>query len=214
MNNTFQQKAGIALLIFVVLLVFTMVLHPIGGNIERIIKITGVIVTIHAIAIFSLPFGCIGCWGITRRLGHTHFLPLLGFIMATFGLLTALLAATANGLVLPLFLQHYKDAEPAVLESIRPVVRYSFALNLAFDYIYTCAFSLAILCWSGTIIRQRSWPAWIGWLGIVIIVAVTITLACGIAVNSLKGLRYFVTAIVIWLLLVGVRLYREKGNGE
>jgi protein-S-isoprenylcysteine O-methyltransferase Ste14 len=63
MNNSFEKKAGIALVVFTILLVFTMVLHPAGGSVEHLISITGIIVTTHAIAILSLPFGWMGFWG-------------------------------------------------------------------------------------------------------------------------------------------------------
>ncbi|MBS1663421.1 MAG: hypothetical protein JST68_20430 [Bacteroidetes bacterium] len=210
MNTNLQKQAGIALIAFTILLVLTMVLHPVGGNVERLIRLSGMIIAVHSLAIFSLPFGGLGFWGLTRQLGKDQFLPLLAFIMACFGLVAAMLAASANGLIMPFFLQRYRDADPAMLDSIQPVLRYSFMINLAFDYVYTIAFSLAIGCWSVTILRTKLLASWLGWLGLAQVAAAIVTLAMGVAVNHLMGFRLFVTTVVIWLVFVGLDLYKRK----
>src|ERR1700754_2334436 len=69
MNNTFEKQAGISLFIFTILLVFTMMLHPAGGSIRHLIRITPVIVITHSVAILALPFGCMGFLGLTRKIG-------------------------------------------------------------------------------------------------------------------------------------------------
>jgi hypothetical protein len=210
MNNSSQRNAGLALIAFTVLLIFTMGLHPAGGNVQHLIKITRLIVITHAIAIFSLPFGWMGFWGLTKKLGADRFGALLGFAMISLGLVAVMIAAGSNGLIVPIFLQHYKDATPEAIESIRPVLRYSFAINAAFDYVYTGAFCTAILCWSITILRTKLLAAWLGWLGIAIAIGAAIIFASGMQAHSLTGFRLFVTSIVIWILLVGVVLYKEK----
>jgi hypothetical protein len=212
MNNSFEKKAGIALLIFTILLVFTMVLHPAGGSVEHLIKITGLIITTHAIAILSLPFGLVGFWGLTRKLGTDHFGSMLGFAMITFGLMAVMIAAATNGLIMPLYLQHYKEATPEKIDSIKHILRYSFAINHAFDYIYTVAFCLAMICWSATILTTKKLSSWIGWSGIILAIAAAVIFISGMAVNHLMGFRLFVSGIVIWILLVGVALVREEAS--
>src|SRR5215212_3852432 len=101
MNNSFEKKAGISLIVFTILLVFTMVLHPAGGSIEYLISITNRIVITHSIALLSLPFGWIGFWGLTRRIGTEHFGSMLAFGMISFGLVAVMIAAATNGLVMP-----------------------------------------------------------------------------------------------------------------
>lgn len=210
MNNSSQKNAGLALVAFTVLLIFTMGLHPAGGSVQHLIRITNLIVITHAIAIFSLPFGWMGFWGLTKKLGADRFGPMLGFAMISLGLVAVMIAAGSNGLIVPIFLQHYKDATPEAIESIRPVLRYSFAINTAFDYVYTGAFCTAILSWSITILQTKLLAPWLGWLGIAIALGAVIIFVAGVQAHSLTGFRLFVTGIVIWVLLVGVMLYREK----
>lgn len=210
MNNSPEKNAGLALIAFTVLLIFTMLLHPAGGSVQHLIRITKTIVITHAIAVFSLPFGWIGFWGLTKKLGTERFMPMLGFAMISLGLVAVMIAAASNGIVMPIYLQHYKDATEQTIDSIRPVLRYSFAINNAFDYIYTGAFCTAILCWSVTILRTKKLPVWIGWAGIALAITAVIIFFVGVQVNSLQGFRFFVTSIVLWVLLVGVTLYKQR----
>ena len=210
MNTPFAQKAGLSLIIFTILLVFTIVLHPAGGSIEHLINMTMLIVVTHSIAILSLPVGGIGFWGLTAKLGADRFGSMLAFGMAVLGLAAALLAAATNGLVMPLFLQQYKGATPEAIAAIKPLLQYGFAVNHAFDYVYTCAFAIAILCWSIEILFTRKLALWLGWFGIGISIIIAIIFCLGEQVNNVHGLRIFVVSIIGWLLLVGVALRNGK----
>jgi hypothetical protein len=156
-----------------------------------------------------LPFGWLGFWGLTRKLGTDHFGSMIAFAMISFGLIAVMLAASVNGLVLPIFLQDYHNATPEKLASIKPVIRYSFAINHAFDYIYTFAFCGAILAWSICILSTRKLPRWLGWLGIVLSITAMIIFLFVIATNSLQGFRLFVTTIIVWLMLVALQLVKK-----
>ena len=208
-NHISDKQAGISLIIFIILLVFTMVLHPVGGSVERLINITGLIIGTHALAIFSLPFGWVGFRGVTRRIGTEHFSSSIAWGMVIFGLIAAMLAGATNGLVLPIFLQHYKDASPETPEAISPIIRYSYAVNHAFDYVYTGAFCFAILGWSIDILRGKKLPAWLGWLGLLLFVGMVALLIGGMNIHHLSGFRIFVTSILVWILLAGILLCRR-----
>ena len=209
MNYSFEKNAGLSLIIFTILLVFTMVLHPAGGSMEHLMKITRVIAITHAIAILSLPFGWAGFWGLTKKLGTGNFLSVLAFAFVSLGLIAALMAAAANGLVLPIFLGHNRNASPEIIESFRPVLHYGFAINHAFDYVYTGAFCLAILFWSIAILRSKKLALWIGWTGIAVAAAIAIVFIAGVTVNNLHGLRIFIIAIILWILAVGSAMFKS-----
>jgi hypothetical protein len=210
MQTTIEKKAGASLIVFVVLLVFTMVLHPAGGSIEHLIGMTPMIIITHSIAIFSLAFGWMGFWGLTRKLGASDMLPVLAFFMVSLGLVAVMLAAAANGLALPFFLQHYRDATPETIEAIKPMLKYNASVNKAFDHIYTIAFCLAILCWSVSILYSRRLPVWIAWIGIAVAVIVAALYIFRVAVNSLNGLRIFGSGILLWMLLTGWVLSKSE----
>jgi hypothetical protein len=209
MNNSFEKNCGIALIIFTTLLLFTMVLHPAGGSTEHLIRIATTIIISHSVAILSLPFGWIGFWGLTKRLGTDHFLSMMGFGLISLGLIAVLLAATVNGIVMPLFLQHFESVDAENITLIKPILEYGFSINHAFDYIYSVSFILAILCWSVAIICTRKLNEWIGYFGIGLFLMLSLLLISGVAVNSLKGLRFFFSGVVGWIILSGVALLKQ-----
>jgi len=210
MKYSLEKQAGLALILFCLLLVCTIILHPSGGSLEHLLSMSRLIVTTHTIAIFSLPIGGIGFWGLSRKIGRDHFASMLAFSMILLGLIAALLAGATNGLVLPIYLQHYKEATPGTLANITPMLQYGFAVNHAFDYIYTGAFAVAILCWSITILLTKKLPVWLGWFGIALFLLMAIIFLSGTAVNTVHGLRIFVTGMVAWILLTGSVLYQDK----
>ena len=96
------------------------------------------------------------------------------------------------------------------MEAVRPILRFAFAVNHAFDYIYTGAFCTAILLWSIAIIRTKKLAVWIGWLGIALVIVAIIVFTTGVAVNDLRGFRIFVIGLIVWMFCVGADLYKLK----
>jgi hypothetical protein len=209
MNASFEKRAGLSLIIFTLLILLTMVLHPAGGNFQHLLKITPMIFLTHSAAILSLPFAAIGFWGLTRRIGAEDFLSLTAFAMVSLALVAALLAATTNGLVMPIFIHRYQDATPDIVDTLQPVLTYGFAVNAAFDYVYTGAFCLGILGWSVAILRTKRLPRWIAGWGILVAIAGVAIVATGASPASLFGFRLFVTGLVSWTIIVGLAL-RQK----
>ena len=211
MQTHFEKKAGLALIVFTTLMIFTMVLHPTGGSVEHLLTIIPVIVITHAIAILSLPFALAGFWGLTKTIGTDNFLAILAFSFIALGLVAVMIAAAANGLVMPLFIQTYKNASAETIASIKLVLRYSLSMNHAFDYIYTGAFCLAVMCWSITIIHTKKLPAWIGWFGIVTAIAAVVIFITRPGMPGLHAFRLFVSCIVLWILAAGIVLSKKTG---
>jgi hypothetical protein len=206
------QHAGIALLVFTCLLLFTMVLHPAGGNVHRLITLSTMIIITHAVGILALPVGWAGFYGLAKRLGTDQFMVVTGFAFMSIGLIAAMLAGSTNGLILPLFLRSYVDAGDDVLNTLQPVIRYSFTVNKAFDYVYTGAFCLAILCWSQGMIRKKIYQR-VGWLGIILSLAMLIAFFGGLLkANSLSGLRIFLSGVLLWIMCCGMEMVRERSS--
>jgi len=204
MMTTFQKQAGISLIVFTVLIVCTMVLHPTGGNFDYLLKIAGMVIISHSIALLSLPIATVGFWGLTKRLGTDQFLSVTAFVIACFSLLAMLMAATMNGLVLPFFVQRYREAGPAMIESLQPFLKYNATVNTAFDDMYTAAFCLAMLLWGVVMLQTKRFPAWVAWLGIALAILGITLLVTGFAFNSLHGLRLFISGVTVWILAVGI----------
>ena len=68
MESHFCKSTSISLILGALLIIITMVMHPSGGSIEHIIKISKTITIAHSLAIFSLPIILFGFYGLTIKL--------------------------------------------------------------------------------------------------------------------------------------------------
>ena len=168
MNTEYKKTAGLALIIGSVFLIVTMALHPAGGSFEHLLKISKVIVTAHTIAILSIPINLVGFWGFKKSFTKAWGLPMLAFTTISVGHIAALIAAALNGLVLPIFINQYKEATPEKIAAIMPILKFNSALNHAFDYIFIGAMCIAVLLWSIAILITKEYPNWLAYLGILL----------------------------------------------
>ena len=210
MNNQFTKSTGIALIIGCLLLTLTMVLHPVGGSIEHLIKITTIIIVSHSIAIACIPFLIFGFWGFTRQFSNNNPLTTFAFVVMSVGLFAVMLAGTVNGLALPFFVNRFKEATPETIETVKIVLRYNGALNHAFDYIFMGATCAAILFWSIAILKTDIFKKWIGYFGILLSAGALILLITGFNLVSLHGFRIFSFGLVSWIIITGFFLYKLK----
>lgn len=210
MNRHAYKSTGISLLTGAFLIIVTMVLHPSGGSLERIVAISKTIMIAHALAIVSLPFLLFGCYGLTKVLMDRWKLSILALITTSFALIAAFFAALFNGLVLPYFLNQYADQLEAKADILRPISNFSFAINVPLDYVFIVGICLAILLYSVLILIERKFPAWIGYLGVVLILLAIAGGVTGFVFTSLLGFRIFVFGIATWILGSGVYLFRHR----
>jgi hypothetical protein len=212
MKLSIEKNGGIALLMGALLTLFTALLHPKGGSIEYLQSMAQKIAISHSIGLLAIPFLGLGFWILTKRMGTTHFLPLISFSLTLMGLLAGTVAATINGLALPIYIGNYKEATAEVFAAINPIIRYNISLNQAFDYVFFSALSLAILLWSLAILSLRRLPMWIGYLGLALSLTVIVMFLTGYVFVNLHGFRLFLFFLVVWIGLVGVALLRSEAE--
>ena len=212
MKSKFEKAAGISLLIGSFLMFVTMVLHPVGGSFEHILKVRTMGIIAHSIALVSIPFTWIGFWGITKRLDNAPFFSRVAFSFITFGLIAVMLAAAVNGLVLTVFVERYADASPEVIDSITPILHYNGALNHAFDYIFIAGMCVSVLFWSIAILKTKGFPIWLGWMGIVLSLVALLMWVFGFIFVDLHGFRMFIFGTAAWIVCAGFLLMRSKSE--
>lgn len=204
----FHRNSGVALLIGSLLMTVTMLLHPAGGSVEHLLKIANVIIISHAMAILAMPVCLVGFFGLTKTIGMERLLSLMALVFVTFGLVAGMLAGAINGLALPIYIMHYREADVATIESIKPILRYGSSLNHAFDYILIGTICLSVVLWSVEIIRTKKLPLWLGYFGIMLALAALVLLVSGFVLVDLRGFRVFVFGLVTWIVCAGVIMYR------
>ncbi len=208
MKNKIEKAAGISLLIGSFLMFVTMVLHPVGGDFEHILRVRVLNMTVHSIALVSIPFTWIGFRGVTNRLSAMPFLSQTAYAFITFALVAVMLAATMNGLVLANFTYRYAEASSGLIDAIKPILHFNSALNHAYDYIFIVGICVAVLLWSLAIIKTGALSKWLGWLGIVLSLAALGMGVAGFVFVNLHGFQIFVFGVVAWTVLAGIGLMR------
>jgi len=208
MKHQFYKSSGIALITGALLIILTMVLHPAGGNLEYLINNSKTIMYSHAMAICSLPLLLFGFYGLSHRLLDQWKLSILAFISMGFGLISAMFAATINGLALPYFLNQHADQIEQQHATLTTIIAYGFALNKSLDYIFITACCLAIILFSIIIIYRNVLWKWIGYLGILIFVVIGVL--SDFVFTNLIGFRIFTFSIAGWVLASGISLSKSK----
>ncbi|OEK06648.1 hypothetical protein [Roseivirga misakiensis] len=210
MKNSIHKHAGISLLTGAFLATVTMALHPVGGSIDHLIKVSPIILTSHIIAIFSVPFILFGFWGLSRRIGFDKSLSVLAFIISAVGLFAVMLAGAINGLALPFFVEGLSDISPEKQDQARFILSYGFSLNQAFDYIFIGALCEAFLCWSFVMLKEKVFPKWVAILGIILGLGFLIALIAGLDLVHLHGFSVFIYGIASWVAAVGLLMVKRN----
>jgi hypothetical protein len=210
MGKHFHKSSGISLITGSLLIIATMGLHPTGGSIEYIIKITKSITATHSLAIFSLPILFFGFYGLTNALLDKWKLAKLALIIMEFGLIAAMFAALINGLTLPYFLGKYENNIAENSDMLKLIINYGFAINKPLDYIFIIATCLAITIYSLLIVSSDKLPKWIGFFGLSLIVFAIIGLLTGFVFSNLIGFQIFIFGIATWFLATGITLIKSK----
>jgi len=205
-----ERSSGAALLLGSLLMIITMGLHPAGGSIEHLIRISSLIIITHSLAIVSIPFMVLGFWGLTKRLYDQPLLSTFAFIIICMGMIAVMFAAAVNGLVLPLFLKYFKEPSPETINLIKPILMYNTSLNHAFDFIYIGAACAATTLWSIAILKTNELPKWIGYFGISLALLFIILLFTGFTLVDLTGFRIFIFGLVSWIMLTGYLIRRPS----
>lgn len=210
MKHKEQSDAGLALIVGSLLMIATMVLHPVGGDFNHLLKIATVGIVSHSLAILAVPFVGYGFFGLSVRLKEASFLSNAGFSIMLFALVAAMIAAATNGLILTDLVRSYEGASAETIESLKPLFVFMRSFNHAFDYIFMGGVCLSMLFWSIAILKTKSMKSWVGYFGILLTATSFILFLSGFELLHLAGFRVFIFGNVAWILTVGFYLKNSK----
>jgi hypothetical protein len=203
MDTSFQKFSGNSLIISSILLVLTMVLHPTGGDVKHIMQMHDVAIVAHSLAIFSLPFVAFGFYGLSIALLTNNKISMLSFIFVCFALFAGMIAASINGLILPMFVENYANDFEQNINVLKPILKYGSFFNKSMDYVMIIGILVAISIWSVLIIQSVKFPKWIGYYGLILLVVASLGAILNFNFVNLFGFRIFVFGLVSWIVLVG-----------
>ncbi|MXV15071.1 hypothetical protein [Hufsiella ginkgonis] len=203
MNKTTNFYYGTAIIAGSFLMIITMALHPAGGTFEHLLRMSRMISIAHVIAIISLPVTAFGFYGLNELLKKHTLFSQFAFITFLFAMIAALFAASANGLVLPMFINNYSDADPETIKIVKLILNYNTTFNHACDFILIAGICVAMSLWSVAIVKTGALPKWLGNFGFLLSAIACVSLFSVTAIIHLTGFRLFVAGYACWSLLAG-----------
>ncbi|MGX1928867.1 hypothetical protein [Flagellimonas sp. 2504JD4-2] len=202
MKTQSTRTSGISLLIGSFLMFVTMLLHPGEGGFTQ--GMTFALIS-HSLAIGSVPFSAVGFFGLANVLGEKDFLSKIGLAIMLLGLFAAVMAASFNGLALPLFI---KDVSLETARQSGEILSYNRALNHSFDYILIAGMFISTFLWSLAIWLTKVLPRWLAYLGITLFVIGVVAVISGFYFLNVSGFRILIYGWVIWIVGAGIAMLK------
>lgn len=188
--------------------------HPTGqdllGQTDEIARRNELItVATHSVALFSGPILFFGFLGFSRRLGLERSIVSAALVAYGIAVLASTCAAVINGLVGPVLTRQILLAD----ESSRPFLRIIFMnntlLNQAFDKVFLVSSSVAIICWSLSIIKGNRLSKFTAIFGCCLGLVSVMGLFSGYLRMNIHGFGLLIAGQVVWTLLVAAFLFRS-----
>ncbi|WP_149241679.1 hypothetical protein [Dyadobacter sp. 32] len=205
MENSFVKASGVGLCLGSFISLLTMVLHPPAGSIDHIVRIQNVLIFSHVLAIACLPIMGFGAWGLSVLLHTDSRISTLSFIIFCFGLITAMIAAAINGLILPQFLSD-SIAKPFDESVLKTVIRYGGHINVSMANIFIVCTSVSITIWCVLILHTARLSKGIAYFGFSLLGFEMVCLFLRVNFTDLHGFRIFVTGLACWEIAAGIHM--------
>ncbi|MEY2438698.1 MAG: hypothetical protein QOI34_83 [Verrucomicrobiota bacterium] len=206
-----NRLGGIALILGAISGVITLSLHPTGGahhvTPPQFEKLIALVIGVHVLAITGLPFSFLGALALSRRIDSPNRIATMAVVIYGFGLVALMAAATMSGLVTPEILRQVV-ARTAASDQWRTLMDYNHAINQGFAQIGAVGSCVAIVLWSGLILKHRVLPIGLGIYGTLIGVVIIISMFAGELKLDVHGFGLITFTQAIWFIIAGVCLWR------
>lgn len=205
-----ERLGGLAFLFATLLMILTMAFHPTGHDLldpDRSSAAARIAILTHAVALLSLPLWTLGGIALTRALG-SRAIPFTALVVYGFGLIAAMIAGAASGLIGPgiaeIILGATGDAG-----AWRVAFHYNGLVNRAFASIFVIASAGAIALWSAGGMKERTFPKGMTIFGIVAGLAIVAAFVGGHVGLDVHGFGLIMLTEEIWFVAVGVWMMRR-----
>ncbi|MFN0135844.1 MAG: hypothetical protein ACKVS9_06970 [Phycisphaerae bacterium] len=210
------RSAGITILVGAALIVAVIATHPIphahagGGMVEAIRQTAHASRVVHAVAIVASCLLLIGFWGLAAALDLRRTVNRAGLVAFALGSLAMIAAALINGFAVVSIVELRGADEPAVFEKLHPQLALCRILNQTCTQVGVVASSIALLCWSITLLRRGGLDRAIGAFGVLAGVIPAAAMLHGTITMNLHGLAMVVLPLALWSAACAVRLIQRK----
>lgn len=209
---TDDTKGGIALIAGSLAGIITMGLHPTVRDLsapDKLAPMALLLISVHALAVASLPVLFLGALALSRRLASPDRLAIAALVVYGLALTAVLVAAVVDGFVVPNLAREIMSAAPPASEGWRIALYYNGFLNQAFARVFFVASSISIVLWSASILRTRALASGVAIYGLLVGPAVVIAVVSGLRLDP-HGAGSLILGQSLWFIVVGIMLWKLK----
>ncbi len=192
-------------------IIVTMAFHPTGGDLfdpAGFQRAARLILAVHALALVTLPVWFFGGAALTRRIGGKDPLPRLALTVWGMGLVAAMIAAAASGLLAPSLAEALREGgSEASLWDV--LFHFNGMVNRAFARIFVGGSAISVTLWSVGIVRSRNLGRALGMSGLVLGPLIFLALVSGHVRMDVHGFGAIMLAEALWFIAAGVLLVRQ-----
>ena len=215
---TDNRMSGLTMLAGQLGIILTLSLHP-SGKITpaQVDQMVHKLITVHSLALASLPLMILGALGLSRLLSSPNRLSVAAFAIYSFAVAAMLSGVVIDGLVMPRLLPHLAEAAQASAagqapasataagDAWRALFKYNGYLDMAFVQVALVATAIAIIAWSLAMVISRKLSRAIGIYGLVLGAIAIVALFSG-ALGAEHAISIIVFGQATWFVIVGVLL--------
>jgi hypothetical protein len=205
---------GIALIIGALGTIITMIFHPTGSDLlhqNKELAQRGEMITVatHSLALISIPILFYGFSGVYRQFGKNSPLASTALIAYLFAAFAVMCSAIFSGLVAPNLTRQILTANESSKELLHLLLDYNFQLNQAFTKVFVVASTSSVIMWSLLIFKASSFAKIIGIIGFIIAGISLLVFFAGHLKLDVHGFGLFAFGQSIWIVLLGIFLFRS-----
>lgn len=206
---------GIALITGTLGGVITMLFHPTGRDLlgqpdEIAHRYELITITVHSLAITSLPIMFFGFLGFSRRLGLGNPLVSAALIAYGFGAIAVMCAGVINGLVAPVLMRKINEADEPTQNFLHLVLMNNSLLNQALTKVFVVAVGFALIAWSIHLWKKGRLMKITAVIGFIVSILSLAGIFSGHLKLDVHGFGLFIFAQSIWTILVAVFMIRTE----
>jgi hypothetical protein len=212
---TDDRVSGLALIAGSAGMIITMSLHPTGQDLfapGQLAPIAHLTVTVHTLALMSMPVLFFGALGLSQHLGVSDRFSIAALVAYGFAMGAGMNAAVFSGLVAPSLARNILASDSSAAETWRIAFHYNGALNQGFARVFVVASSVAILLWSSSILRGAALSRGVAIYGCILGPVTVIAVLSGHLRLDVHGFGMVVLGQAVWLIIVGVLLCRVRAR--
>jgi hypothetical protein len=198
--------------------ILTMIAHPVGVDVaptnENASHAIQLGIMVHALAVASVMIQYFGLLGFCRNLGLERPIVSAALVIYGFSAVAVMCAAVLDGFGATALAKDALSADEPTRKLLSLLSHYNYYVNQGFAKIFLVGSSVAVIIWSGLLLKLGGFAKIIGVLGCAISSICLILFVAGHLQTDRHGFGLFFFAQSVWMVLTAVWIFRNNDSTD